>query len=137
MKEKGIEFNTQWKLIARVKPYSPATGRCNLCLKKKYFIIFEPTWRAQTIGTNCPRNVSIRNNFYSQTSKTISLTRGKNHRYIYTAVKTAFDDPLQIGRAALNNPHKAHLFTTIKYYVHNRDCRPQIYTANLVVNKEL
>jgi len=42
MKEKGIEFNIQWKLIARAKSYIPATGRCNLCLKKKYFIIFQP-----------------------------------------------------------------------------------------------
>ena len=42
MKEKGIEFNIQWKLIARAKSYSQATGRCNLCLKEKYFIIFQP-----------------------------------------------------------------------------------------------
>ena len=42
MKEKGIEFSIQWKLIARAKAYSPATGRCNLCLKEKYFIIFQP-----------------------------------------------------------------------------------------------
>ena len=32
---KGVQFNTEWKLIARAKFYSPATGRWNLCLKEK------------------------------------------------------------------------------------------------------
>ena len=42
MKENAIEYIVEWKLIARAKPYSPATERCNLCLKEKYFIIFQP-----------------------------------------------------------------------------------------------
>ena len=31
-----------WKTIARAKPYHPATKKCNLCIKEKYFIIFKP-----------------------------------------------------------------------------------------------
>ena len=42
MKEKTIEYNVEWKLIARAKPYSPTTEKCNLCLKEKHFIIFQP-----------------------------------------------------------------------------------------------
>ena len=43
LKEKGIEFIAEWKFRAKGKSYSPATGTYNLCLREKYFIIFQLT----------------------------------------------------------------------------------------------
>ena len=42
LKDKEIQFRIGWKILAKSNPYSPATNRCNLCLREKYFIIFHP-----------------------------------------------------------------------------------------------
>ncbi len=42
LKDKGVQHNLKWKIIAKSKSYSTSTKTCNLCLKEKYFIICKP-----------------------------------------------------------------------------------------------
>ena len=41
---KGNEqrFTIKWKILAKAKPYSNLTKRCNLCTTEKHFIITKP-----------------------------------------------------------------------------------------------
>ena len=36
-------FEIKWKIIDRGKRFNPSTRKCNLCLKEKYHIIFQPS----------------------------------------------------------------------------------------------
>ena len=40
LKEKNIKHHITWRIIKRAKAYDPASNRCNLCLREKFFIIF-------------------------------------------------------------------------------------------------
>ena len=42
LKEAGLPFNITWKFFKQTSPYNPVSGRCNLCLWEKYFIICKP-----------------------------------------------------------------------------------------------
>ena len=42
LKEAGLPFKITWKFLKRTSPYNPVSGRCNLCLWEKYFIICNP-----------------------------------------------------------------------------------------------
>ena len=42
IKEQGSNYEINWKLIDRAKPYSPVTSLCALCTLEKYYIIFKP-----------------------------------------------------------------------------------------------
>jgi hypothetical protein len=42
LKEKGIDYSINWKLIKKCKSFSPVSGRCILCLTEKLYIIFHP-----------------------------------------------------------------------------------------------
>ena len=42
IKEKGGEYDLEWRLIGRAQPFSPVTGVCNLCTLEKYHILFSP-----------------------------------------------------------------------------------------------
>ena len=42
LKDSGTEYEITWKIVDRGKPYSPASKRCNLCLKEKLYIICKP-----------------------------------------------------------------------------------------------
>ena len=39
LKDNNLNYNIQWKILARAKPYTNANKRCNLCITEKYFII--------------------------------------------------------------------------------------------------
>ena len=42
LKRQNIEWEPiKWKIISRAKPYSPITGKCNLCIKEKCLIVFK------------------------------------------------------------------------------------------------
>ena len=41
LKDKNIEFNFSWKIVDRGKPFSPISGKCDLCTKEKHHIIFK------------------------------------------------------------------------------------------------
>ena len=43
LKEKNIDFNIKWKLIARGAPYSITSNTCKLCTLEKYYILYKPT----------------------------------------------------------------------------------------------
>ena len=42
LKEQNINFLISWKIKANTSSYSPASKKCWLCSKEKYFILFEP-----------------------------------------------------------------------------------------------
>ena len=58
IKERGEEFELEWKLIARAQPFSPVTGNCNLCNLEKYYIMFKPNMatlnKKEEINNWCP-----------------------------------------------------------------------------------
>ena len=41
LKDEKKQFEIAWTILDQAKPYSPTTKICNLCLREKYFIIFE------------------------------------------------------------------------------------------------
>ena len=42
LQDNNKNFNINWKIIGRAKPFNPVTKKCNLCTKEKYHIIFQP-----------------------------------------------------------------------------------------------
>ena len=42
LKDSKTEFAITWKVLARARPYSNVTKRCNLCIAEKFFIICKP-----------------------------------------------------------------------------------------------
>ena len=40
LKDKGIEFDVSWKLLAKAPPFNPVTRKCLLCLKEKHYIMY-------------------------------------------------------------------------------------------------
>ena len=42
LKRHHLTYNIKWKIVARAKPYNPATKVCSLCTKEKYFIVYKP-----------------------------------------------------------------------------------------------
>ena len=42
LKDRNLDFDIKWKLMARATPFSPITNVCNLCTREKYFILFRP-----------------------------------------------------------------------------------------------
>ena len=42
LKEKGVNFDLSWRIVAKAKAYSPGSRSCNLCNSEKIFILFRP-----------------------------------------------------------------------------------------------
>ena len=42
LKARGSTFDVKWKVIDRGAPFTPVTGRCNLCTKEKFYILRKP-----------------------------------------------------------------------------------------------
>ena len=42
LKEKGVSYDIQWKIVARAPAYSRTNGNCRLCTAEKFYIIFQP-----------------------------------------------------------------------------------------------
>ena len=42
LKNKNINYNIKWKAVDRAARFNPVTKKCRLCLKEKYYIIFQP-----------------------------------------------------------------------------------------------
>ena len=40
LKDEGKPYNIKWDIVTRALPYSPVSGKCNLCTAEKYEIIF-------------------------------------------------------------------------------------------------
>ena len=58
IKDRGEEYELDWKLIGRAQPFSPISGNCNLCNLEKYYIMFEPNMatlnKKEEINNWCP-----------------------------------------------------------------------------------
>ena len=42
LKDANIPFNTKWSILAKASSFNPITGKCRLCLKEVYYILFKP-----------------------------------------------------------------------------------------------
>ena len=42
LKDQGINYDIKWSIIGHASPYNPTTGKCRLCIKEKFNIIFKP-----------------------------------------------------------------------------------------------
>ena len=42
LKDKNENFEVKWSIIDRASEFNPVTRKCRLCLKEKYYIIFQP-----------------------------------------------------------------------------------------------
>ena len=42
LKDKNKRYNIKWTAIDRAPRFNPITKKCRLCLKEKYYIIFQP-----------------------------------------------------------------------------------------------
>ena len=58
IKDRGEEYELEWKLIGRAQPFSPISGNCNLCNLEKYYITFKPSMatlnKKEEINNWCP-----------------------------------------------------------------------------------
>ena len=57
LKEQNVKYNIKWKIISKAPQFSPVTGRCNLCTKEKFYIIYRPEMCSlntrNELGTHC------------------------------------------------------------------------------------
>ena len=42
LKDKNLDYNIKWTAVDRAPRFNPITKKCRLCLKEKYYIIFQP-----------------------------------------------------------------------------------------------
>ena len=42
LKDNNINYNIKWKTVDQAPKFNPITKKCRLCIKEKYFIIFQP-----------------------------------------------------------------------------------------------
>ena len=42
LEDQKIGYSMKWNIISRAKPFNPASGVCRLCIREKFFIIFQP-----------------------------------------------------------------------------------------------
>ena len=42
LKDKNENFEIGWSIIDRASAFNPVTRKCRLCIKEKYYIIFQP-----------------------------------------------------------------------------------------------
>ena len=42
LKRKNKNFVITWKILDRGEPFSPISGKCDLCIKEKFHILFSP-----------------------------------------------------------------------------------------------
>ena len=63
LKRKNIDYNIDWKLITRAKPYNPVTELCQLCTAEKYYIIYKPEFaslnKRDEIKNHCRHKKSL------------------------------------------------------------------------------
>ena len=62
LKRKNIKYDVTWKILDRGEPFSPISGKCTLCIKEKFHIIFNPTSAdlnsRDEIFSNCRHKIS-------------------------------------------------------------------------------
>ena len=57
LKDAGVIYKTEWTILDKAKPCSPAARKCDLCLAEKYYILLEKSRllnkKEENFGT-CP-----------------------------------------------------------------------------------
>jgi hypothetical protein len=56
LKNAGRDYDIEWDMIGRAKPFSPVSNTCNLCTLEKFHILFTPelaTINKQEINSPC------------------------------------------------------------------------------------
>ena len=63
LETEGIEPQVTWKIIDRGKPFSPVAGVCHLCLKEKFYMLYNPEMASLNSGNkifnSCRHNRSV------------------------------------------------------------------------------
>ena len=61
IQDKKIEYNLQWRLVSRGKPYNHVTDTCRLCIREKFFIVYHPEMSSinsrNEIAGHCPHKI--------------------------------------------------------------------------------
>ena len=52
LKDKNENYEVKWSIIDRAKEFNPDTKKCRLCIKEKYYIIFQPEGASLKIDLN-------------------------------------------------------------------------------------
>ena len=42
LKDQNTNYSIKWRALDRASPFNPVTKKCRLCIKEKYYIIFQP-----------------------------------------------------------------------------------------------
>ena len=42
LQDQNIGYQVKWKILSSASPFNHVTNRCRLCVREKYFIIFQP-----------------------------------------------------------------------------------------------
>ena len=42
LKDQGLAYIVTYRLVEKAKPFTPVTGKCQLCLKEKFYIMYRP-----------------------------------------------------------------------------------------------
>ena len=62
LQRKNIAYNITWRLIDRAEPFSPISGKCALCIREIFYIMFEPASAdlnsRSEILSNCRHTIS-------------------------------------------------------------------------------
>ena len=62
LKRKNVKFDITWKILGRGDTFSPISGKCGLCIKEKFYIMFRPSSAdinsRDEILTNCRHKIS-------------------------------------------------------------------------------
>ena len=53
LKKKNICYSLSWRILDRGVPFPPVTGKCGLCIKEKFYIMF----RLEGADINCRQEV--------------------------------------------------------------------------------
>ena len=63
LKDKGVDYDLQWRFIGRAQPFSTISEICNLCTLEKYHILFTPHMatlnKKEEINNWCPHKKDV------------------------------------------------------------------------------
>ena len=56
LKENNTDHSVTWKILEKAQPYSPTTGKCNLCTTKRAYIAYThpPLNKRRELFSTCP-----------------------------------------------------------------------------------
>ena len=72
LKEKNTDHTATWKILKKAQPYSPTTGKCNLCTTEKAYIAYTHSSlnKRRELFSTCPhRRKHILSNLKSEEKK--------------------------------------------------------------------